>query len=380
MNAHARSIALSCVLVLMGCSSNDAGTTGATDGGARADGDSGAASGAATCTDADLRQCDYPERALAVTERAGIEVKDEKTGRTLRLLARIPAGPGPFPVVLWSHGGGFDDRGDRLGRTWGEAFASQGFVVLHVAHTMLTAEAGRAVCSLASIPDGECTVDVPGEDGPIVTVVKALDLVAVLDRLAALSRESVARGGPALDLARVASAGWSAGSRSSMLLLGAKVKTSASGPLFSASDERVRAVVALSTAGPGFGGFFDEPTASSWSTMRGPLLIGTGANDVQPDKPEQDGPGRRVAFDAQPADGTRHLLYSNLPPGVGGHATYNLDDRSSKDERLARLSRALRASALAFLDAYVNGDAHAEAWLATGNAKVLAGDVDWAKR
>ena len=66
--------------------------------------------------------------------------------------------------------------------------------------------------------------------------------------------------------------------------------------------------------------------------------------------------------------------------GVGGYDAFNLADAASSDQRLSRLSRALRSSVLAFLDANIKSDATAKDWLATSNAKVLAGEADWESR
>lgn len=379
MHVRSSSVAITMTL-LFACGGNDAA-------GREVPGDPDASSpssapdgSVAACSASDLSSCDYPGHALKSTEREGFTVDEKITGRVLPMLARIPEGAGPFPVVLWSHGGGFNDGGHRLSQEWGTALAGQGYVVLHPAHVALTAAGGKAVCDLASIPAAECTLDAADEDSPVIGMVKGLDLIAVLDRLEALSKESVARGGPALDLARVATAGWSGGSRGPLMLHGTKVKTTASAPLYSRPDARVVASVGLSPAGPGFGGYFDGGAETSWTAVRGPFLIATGQNDVKPNKPELTGPIRRFAFSAQPADGRRRLLYSNLPVGVGGHGTYNLEDSGSSDERLSRFSRALRSTVLAFLDAHVKGDAAAEAWLATDNARVLAGEADWERR
>ncbi len=392
MNVHARLVSITATVLLACSAGNGTGPAGAADGSVAVgvDGSTptdGAASldggaGVAACTAADLAKCDYAERGLKVTEREGISVQEATTGRSLPMLARIPQGAGPFPVVLWSHGGEFNPTGHRLSGEWGAAIAAQGYVVLHTAHVPLQADAAKAVCTLASIPTAECTPGTaPNGESPLAAMVRALDLIAVLDKLTALSDESVARGGPALDLKRVGTAGWSGGSRGQMLLLGAKVRPSATAPLFGRPDARIVAAVTLSPSGPGFGtGFFDDGSVTSWTGMRGPVLMGTGQNDAQPDKPEIDGPNRRFGFTAQPADGTRRLLYSNLPIGVGGHTTYALGDANSSDARLARFSRALRSAVLAFLDANVRGDAAAKAWLETENAKVLAGDADWLRR
>jgi hypothetical protein len=336
--------------------------------------------GLAPCAAADLAKCGYPERNLKATEREGLTVSEPTTGRVLPILARIPEGRGPLPVVLWSHGGEFNPTGHRLSAEWGSAIASQGYVVAHTAHVPLTTEEAKAVCALASVPLAECTTGLEPDDSPLAAMVRALDLIAVLDKLKAFSDESVGRGGPALDLARVAVAGWSGGSRGQVLLLGGKVRPSASAPPFARPDPRVVAAVNLSPAGPGFGGFFDDGAATSWTAMRGPVFMATGTNDIKPNKPTLDGPNRRFSFTAPPGDGTRRLLYSNLPVGVGEHGTYALGDATSNDERLARFSRALRSSVLAFLDANVKGDATAKAWLATDNAHVLAGDAEWLQR
>jgi hypothetical protein len=375
------------LITVTGCSSGSSTVTDATDtrllsdSGPDVESDDVETANADACSEADLSQCDYPERGLAVTERTGFSVKDPKTGRTLPIVARIPEGEGPFPVVLWSHGGGFNDGGHLLGDLWGEAIAAQGYVVLHMAHVAITVESGKAMCALASIPEAECAPDPTDEDSWVTAVVKTFDVLAVLERLEALSKQSVAEGGPALDLTRVAAAGWSAGARGPQVLMGATLRTTASAPLFTMNDDRIIAAVGLSTAGPGFGGYFDDGDGNtSWSALRGPYLIATGENDVKPNKTDLTGLVRRFPFTAQPADGTRHLLYSKLPVGVGGHGTYNLEDSTSADERLTRLSRALRSSVLAFLDASVKGDAAATAWLATDNAKVIAGEVDWERR
>ena len=136
----------------------------------------------------------------------------------------------------------------------------------------------------------------------------------------------------------------------------------------------------MSPSGPGFGGLYDEGGTTSWDAMRGPFLMATGTNDQKPLKPELTGAIRRLPFEAQPADSERWLLYSNLAVGIGGHGTYNLGDLDSRDERVQRLSAAIASSALAVLDAHLRDDARARAWLASDDARVLAGDLDWLSR
>lgn len=364
------------LFTLASCSDDGGGKMTGAAGGS----DAGASGGTVSCTAADLAKCDYPEKKLTSIVREGFAVTEPGTGRVLPLLARIPEGAGPYPVVIWSHGGGFNDGGHRLGSEWGSALAANGYVVIHIAHASPDAQSGSALCTLAQIPTAECNLASGDEDSPLVAMIKTLDVIAVIDKLQTLSDESVARGGPALDLAKVATAGWSAGARGPQVVMGAKLKTTPSAPLFARPDDRIVAAVGLSPAGPGFGGFFEAGAETSWASMRGPFLYATGENDVKPNKPELTGAVRRMAFDLQPTEGNRRLLYSKLPVGVGGHPTYNLEDATSSDERLTRFSRALRSSVVAFLDANVKGDATAKEWLASENARVLGGDVDWSTR
>ncbi len=359
-------------VVLAACGGDKAdgsGTGGSGTGG-------GGTGGNGACSEATLEGCEYGSLGLSFTVRQGITVTEPETGRELAILARIPDGPGPFPAVVWSHGGGFNATGEQSSDSWSEEMASQGYVVIHLAHAPIDAQSGLAACAVAAVPMAEC---VPGEEDAngLVALVKTLDVTAVLDALPMLSAGSVQMGGPAIDLDRVAVAGWSAGARAPLITMGAVFLPSASAPPFSLPHPLPVAALGLSPIGPGYGGFFDDGTDSTWDDVRGPFFVGTGDNDLKTTKPDLTGANRRIAFDKQPADGTRWMLYSHLPGGVGAHGTYNLEMLGDPDERIDRLSRALRSGALAFLDANVKGDAAAQAWLDSDNAKVLAGDAEW---
>ncbi|MFO0546943.1 MAG: hypothetical protein U0271_01080 [Polyangiaceae bacterium] len=343
-------------------------------GGEGASGGAGAGGAAASCEGT----CEYPFQDLPVTVREGFTATDPVTGRVLPLLARFPTGAtGSLPLVIWSHGGGFDANGHHVSEDWGNTFAGQGYAVIHIAHIPLTTDSGSVLCDLGGIAPADCSPANFDEESGFLALAKTRDVIAVLDALPDLSDASVAAGGPSIDLDHVVIAGWSAGSRAPQVVLGAKFAPLDGYPPIGLPDPRPVASIGFSPAGPEFGGFFEDASGNSWQDMRGPILYGTGTMDVKPDKPELTGAIRRVAFDDQPTDGERWLLYSNLPVGVGGHSTFNLADLGSSDERLASFSLALRSAALAFLDAEVKGDATAEAWLASNNARVLAGDASW---
>jgi dienelactone hydrolase len=373
VNPLARSLfAVTLVSTLAACGDDGADATAASS--------SGGGAGTSSCTD--LASCAFPSKDLEVSLVEGVVVDDDLTGRSLPVLIRVPEGPGPHPVVIWSHGGGFNDQGQLFSEAWGTSFARHGYVVVHVAHVTLDAESGAALCALASLEPAQCASGGGGDEDAtgLLALVKSRDVIAVLDALPSLSQASVAQGGPALDLERTAVAGWSAGARAPMVLMGATFEPLPGEPPMGMADDRVAAAVALSPAGPGFGGFFEEGAAHSWSSARGPIFFGTGDNDVKPTKQDLNGPVRRQAFELQPADGRRHLLYSRLPAGVGGHPTYDLEDAASTDERVVALSAALDSAARAFLDAYLRDDAEAAAWLASDHARIMAGDADWETR
>lgn len=336
---------------------------------------------ARTGDDAGTVEGEYASRNLGFTLRRNLTVTDAVTGRVLPLLYREPAGAGPFPVVVWSHGGGFLQNGHEQSSEWGSVFAKHGYLVIHIAHVPPTTATSMALCTRGNVPANECVAMSNDDDSTgLLALAKTGDVVAVLDALSTLSAQNVDAGGPAMDLSKVAVAGWSAGSRAPVVTHGATIRPTPSAPVFSLASTRAIAAIALSPTGPPVGGFFDTGGMNSWSAMRGPVLMMTGQNDAKPSQPLLTGPVRRLAFEKQPADGSRWLLYSTLPVGVGGHDSFNLGDASSSDVRLRKLSRALESAARAFLDAHVKNDAAARAWLDSDSARVLADEAEWVKR
>ncbi len=331
--------------------------------------------------------CEYTGQRLPVAcvgcaGTPSLSVTDPMTGRVLPILIRYPQRTGTYPVVVWSHGGGLLNTGHTGNAVWGDTIAAAGYVVVHLAHVNLNPTTAAALCTLAAVPMNECRdgTDPSDSEAPFVTLARPRDVIAVLDELPGLMTRLAGPGRPTLDPSRVVVAGWSGGSRAPSMLFGATRRLTASQTRFTMPDRRPIASVMVSPAGPGFFGYFSEPGGSSYGAMRGPVLVMTGANDVKADTPGLDGSVRRMAFDLQPADGARRLLFSRLPRGVGGHDTYDLADLRAPDVRVARLSLALRSTMLAFLDATVRQDAAAAAWLASDQAARLAGDAEWTRR
>jgi dienelactone hydrolase len=390
--------AAACSALLAGCGGNERVTRDAqvdapvaADVGTPADdasvaGDVIAPDGAIDCA-AMPAACEYTGQRLPVAcvGCAGtrpLAITDPMTGRVLPILIRYPQRTGTYPVVVWSHGGGLLNTGHLGNEAWGDTIAAAGYVVVHLAHVTLDTTTAAALCTLASVPTSECRdgTDPNDTEAPFVTIARPRDVIAVLDQIPALVAMVAGPGRPTPDPDRVIVAGWSGGSRAPSMLFGATRRLTASIPRFTMPDRRPIASVMVSPAGPGYFGYFNESGGSSYGAVRGPVLVMTGDNDVKNDTPGLTGAVRRMAFDLQPADGTRRLLFSRLPRGVGGHETFNLENLNDPDPRVVRLSRALRATMLAFLDATARQDPAAIAWLASDRASRIAGDAEWTRR
>ena len=328
-----------------------------------------------SCDATDWSACRYVGEHHPVIELSGGSVENPALKRSIPALLRLPAdSAGPLPVVIWSHGGGFDDAGQKLGARWGQTIAAAGYLVIHVAHIVPSATQIATLCAELDIPPSECS----GE-WSLPQVVRARDVSAVLDSLPKIGEWLSQKGGASLDTSRVAIAGWSAGSQPGLLLAGARIELTPSLG-FSSLDLRPSASVALSPQGPGFSGFFADAAGSSWDEIQRPTLVLTGDNDIKPQNPDLLGSIRRQAWENLPgADGRQRLLYSHIPAGVGEHGSYNLGDAQSSDERLSRLSEALSSTVRAFLDAELKHSSEARDYLGSERPRSLAGTErsDW---
>ncbi|MEZ4393930.1 MAG: hypothetical protein R3A48_22890 [Polyangiales bacterium] len=350
--------------------------------------DAGAATDAAAsggCAE-DLMACAYPALRLETTcrDEAGLPASARPMDRsapsatyhrTVPLRVCHPVGGGPYPFVLFEHGGGLRAGGQNESVAWARVIASQGYVVVRVGHPEADATSAAALCAASGASVDACTAD----PEIVHTVARPTDLVAALDALPDVAAALTAAGRPTGDPSRVALAGWSGGTQGPAALFGA-VREVAPGARYTLTDARPLAIALLSPSGPGFHHFFERGADHSWVQLRGPVLVLTGENDVKPDLPELTGPLRRRPHELAPADGSRRLLYSRLPVGVGGHGTFNLGDAESPDPRLVRLSAAIASTLLAFLDAQVKHDAAAAAYLASDRPRLLAGDADYLTR
>ncbi len=291
--------------------------------------------------------------AYAVDVYDNYTVHDARRKRDIKILIRYPFGaPNPLPLIIWSHGGGANANGHNTYREWGEALASAGYAVIHLAHDD---DAYNAHCAALRIPPSECEpIDFTREvaQGGTLGVLwlnRPRDASATLDDLAGIEAAT----GLQFDRLRIGVAGHSGGAHTVMTLAGAYLDISPSVHDLRAHDLRFSAFLACSPQGIGRLGM----TTNSWSSLSAPMMVQTGAADVTTG---EDAAGRLDSFKHMPPP-EKYLLYINAPGAT--HNTFALN-ASVND---AWLEPFVRASAIAFFDAYLRNMAAAKTWLASNS-------------
>lgn len=278
----------------------------------------------------------------------GYVVHDATRDRDIPIKLRYPKdAPGPLPLIVFSHGGGANNKGQNAYGEWGETLAAAGYAVINLAHVE---DEHDAHCAPLGIPSTECepgdfrTEVAAGGTLPALWYNRPRDASAVLDDLAGIEKAS------GLDLAetQMGMAGHSAGAHTVMSLAGAVVAFAPSVPALTAADPRFKAFLALSPQGVDYVGM----TEDSWGGITAPLLVVTGAGDKTPG--EQAGDRTDAFAHSNPPD--KYLVFIDSPQAT--HSTFGLGPDGT-----ARLMPYIKAPAVAFFDAYVRGLSEAKSWL-----------------
>lgn len=207
---------------------------------------------------------------------------DEARSRPVPWLLRLPATPGPWPVVVYSHGlGGSRDGGALWGRAWAEA----GIAVLHLQHAGSDAETLKQ--GLAALRGAASAAQLLARVG---------DMRFAIDELA--RRAKVGDGPwPGLRLDALGVAGHSFGAVTTQAVAGQRF------PNGQAMDEpRPRAFIAFSPS-PAAGS-----AARAFAGITRPFLAVTGSLDGDPFGSYRTGEPRAALHDALPP-GQRALLW-----------------------------------------------------------------------
>jgi len=280
-----------------------------------------------------------PAGTSAITETR-TTWRDAARARDIPVLIREPAGSGPAPAVLVSHGLG----GSREGLAYlGRALAEAGYVAIHLQH----------VGSDDSLWRG-------GGDRMVGLAAGALNVQAALDRLldSKYALDNLPR---RADPGRLAVAGHSFGAWTVQHMLGERLPGGDRG--LGLPDPRLRAGVALSPI-PAIG----LPPRLAYGGYAVPILHVTGTEDhgfIEGIR----APARRAPFEGSTNPGALAVLRG------AAHASFA--DEAEAGGRYADSTYHARAAALSvtFLDAVIRGDARARAAI-RGGAEGLLGAGD----
>ena len=253
-----------------------------------------------------------PGREPAVRTLDRIDLVDPARGRTLPTRIHMPAAPGPWPVILFSHGfGGSLSAFGETGRYW----AARGMVVIHptqsdsvqVPDPTLPAEDARAVrqalaAAMGARPTGAALAEVM--ERPIFLRSRLADIAFLQSLVRARDARLPAPVRDRIDPARMGMAGHSFGAYLTLVVCGARLSPEPPPPLPSG----FRAGMAISGQGSGRLGL----KKGTFDRMSLPLFSVTGSQDFGAAGETPDwrleafrsaGPGRQYAAIL---DGFRH--------------------------------------------------------------------------
>ena len=296
------------------------------------------------------------QSALAATNSVAViraEWPDAKRSRTVPVkIYYPPAGSGPFPVIIFSHGlGGSREGYEYLGCHW----AARGYVSVHLQHPGSDAAVWQdtpVTNLMASLRQSAASLDNAAN--------RPADVSFAIDRLEQLDRESSPLKNR-LDLARLGVAGHSFGAFTTLAVAG-QVFIGPGGREISYGDPRVKAAVAMSAPVPVRKSTLDR----AFGKIKIPVLHLTGTEDSSPigeTKPAE----RRVPFDH--IHGAEQYL---LTLNGGDHMIFAGVSRQLTVEQTKQFKDLICESSTAFWDAHLKGDAHAKAWLTNDFKTVLA--------
>ncbi len=262
--------------------------------------------------------------------------------KDLRLHISFPEGDGPFPVVLFSHGGSCASAG------YGpitEYWASRGYVVIEPIHLDSRTLGPTDFSKMVEFADS-----------------RTADFSFILDSLDELAA-SIPAFATKMDADRVASAGHSMGALTALAASGLRTKDS-KGEI-GTSDNRFDAAVLLSGPGP-------MPTIpdEAWGEYHTPSIVTTGTNDyteMNRDRPE-GWEWRLSAYSLTPAGDKYALVIQDYRHFLGGYICKGQGAEGPLDTEALML---VRTATTAFLDAYLKDDSSSRAFLSSGEINVL---------
>jgi predicted dienelactone hydrolase len=242
----------------------------------------------------------YGEPAPFVSERIEETIlHDAKRDKDLTVSIDYPKAPGPFPVIVFSHGfGGSKDAYRSLTASW----AAHGYVVVKPTHAdSSTVDDIRDLLGESSVFEKQNERE---------WFHRARDLSFIIDSLPELEHRYFALRGK-IDPKKIGVAGHSYGAFTALMVAGAQIATISGKPM-PVNDSRVMAGLAMSPQGVSSDRGL---TQDSWKDIRIPMMYmtgtldrGTGETPQWRRDPFQYGPGGDKYFVL--INGARHLSFT----------------------------------------------------------------------
>ncbi len=308
---------------------------------------------------------------VAAPQVIDTEIKDPSRDRVIPIKVRAPDSVGKVPLVIFSHGLGGSVEG---GKAWGEHWAANGYLVVHVQH------AGSDIDALRSeFRDG---VDNPQRRmGNIATpenlIGRVDDVRFLISEIERQQKANATSWMARADLSRIAMTGHSFGASTTLALAGQRYP----GPVKTISDARIKAFIALSPNATGQPRTFPE----RFGSIASPFLSITGTQDGNPLAPDRNlskaVANRLAVYEHQPP-GDKYLLFLS----EADHMVFNgneqqriqrLPQKNVSDATKTQIYDATKVATLKFLDAYLRDDASAKRWLQQDAVKVLGSAGEW---
>jgi predicted acyl esterase/predicted dienelactone hydrolase len=279
------------------------------------------------------------------------DLVDGKRDRRVPIKVHFPAGQGPFPLVVVSHGGA-GNRDANLAQA--RHLASHGYAVACTEHVRSNTETARRYYARGQSLMGALETLI---EDPEALLQRPRDVSFAVDTAERWTADHPQLKGR-IDAKRVAVMGHSYGACTTMIVCGARAILDRLRPAVppgkglagDLSDRRVAFGLAMSPQGPGCVFFGPE----SYRTVNRPLVCLSGTLDAQ--KGLRGGPSlpatnRLKVFDLLPA-GDKHFLWLTGSDHLG--FSYNPDARLQFPSRpLGDMQRISRAAMVLFADHYL---------------------------
>lgn len=280
----------------------------------------------------------------SVTEVPDIVFRDAKRDKVLHVRVFYPNEPGPYPVIVFSHGaGGSQSCCEALTRHW----ATHGYVTLQPTHDDSTIQRRNTgeedINFLKAVRDAL--------KKPALWQSRPQDISFVLDSLPALQKRIPTLAGK-MDVQHIGVGGHSMGAFAADAIAGALVDLPGH-PATNFADSRVKAVLLLSPQGPGEFGLTDH----SWDRLTLPLLSMTGSLDLGAGN--QGPEWKKIPFErSQP--GAKYHVFIQGANHLSFIAAKMLPGRGAQGDSILGYTN---CASLAFWDAYLKADPTARDYL-----------------